>query len=228
MIDLSLYLIMGSQDCPSKSPVQVLIEAIEGGITCFQFREKNSGRSWAEIIQLGRKLRHICREHQIPFIVNDRVDLGLLLDADGIHVGQQDFPAQEVRKLIGANRILGVSANTPQEAQEALQSGADYIGVGPIYATSSKPDADPPTGPAGITKIRQQFPSLPIVGIGGITPERAPAVIAAGANGVSVISAITKAPSSYQAAQAFIKQMTENATLHPISLNRGMRGDITK
>ncbi len=210
MIDLSLYLIMGSQDCLKKDPVQVLREAIEGGITCFQFREKNSGRSWSEIIQLGRELRQICREHQIPFIVNDRVDLGLLLDADGIHVGQQDFPAQDVRKLIGEKRILGVSAKTPHEAQQALQNGADYIGVGPIYATSSKPDADLPKGPAVITEIRQQLPSLPIVGIGGITPERAPAVISAGANGVSVISAITRAPSPYQAAQAFRKQMAEN------------------
>ncbi|SFI80942.1 thiamine phosphate synthase [Thermoflavimicrobium dichotomicum] len=207
MLDLSMYLVMGSQDCPNHDPITILEQAIEGGITCFQFREKNSGRSWADIIALGKRLRQICADHQIPFIVNDRVDLGMILEADGIHVGQDDLPAAEVRKLIGSHRILGVSAKTTEQAHQAVQNGADYIGVGPMFETVSKPDASAPIGPEAIKHIRKNLPQFPIVGIGGITPERTAPVISAGADGVAVISAITQAESPLKATQRFIEQI---------------------
>jgi thiamine-phosphate pyrophosphorylase len=204
---LSLYLVMGSQDCPHQNPVEILEEAIAGGITCFQFREKLSGKTGIEIIRLGRQLRQICADHQIPFIVNDRVDLGLILEADGIHIGQDDLPAYEVRKLIGPRRLLGVSAKTPAEAHKALQDGANYIGVGPMFTTSSKLDASAPIGPKAIEHIRQELPDIPIVGIGGITTERAGQVISAGADGVAVISAITKSSSPYEVTKNFCRQI---------------------
>lgn len=206
---LRVYFVMGSQDCRGKNPVEVLEEAIAGGITLFQFREKGSGLTIPETLELGRQLRDLCRSYEIPFIMNDRVDLALLLDADGVHVGQEDIPAQEVRKLIGSDRILGVSVETPTEALLAKQNGADYIGVGPMYTTSSKPDAGTPIGPDAIASIHQQFSSsLPIVGIGGVNADNALPVIQAGASGVAVISAIAAADSPEKAAKQ-IREIVE-------------------
>lgn len=211
---LRLYFIMGSQDCPGKNPVEVLKQAIQGGITCFQFREKNSRLNLRETVELGKELQKICRKHNIPFIVNDRVDLALILNATGVHIGQEDLPADEVRRLIGPDRILGVSAETLEEAGQAFADGADYIGVGPMFSTSSKPDAGEPISPAAIRHIRQHLGDrYPIVGIGGITPERAPEVVGAGADGVAVISAISKAANPFGAAQQFLQTMNNSTKL---------------
>ncbi|MBA4541537.1 MULTISPECIES: thiamine phosphate synthase [Thermoactinomyces] len=211
---LSLYFIMGSQDCPHQDPVRVLEQAINGGITCFQYREKNSGLHMHQTVLLGKKLRRLCREHGIPFLVNDRVDLALILEADGVHIGQEDLPASEVRKIIGPDRILGVSAETPAEAEQAMLDGADYIGVGPMYSTLSKKDAGEPIGPDAIQQIRRQIGSdFPIVGIGGITPERTPQVMEAGADGVAVISAISKSGEPSEAARRFRQYLSGSTKL---------------
>ncbi len=193
---LNVYFIMGSQDCPGRKPEQVLEEAIAGGITCFQYREKKSGLHMHQTVKLGKRLQSICKRSGIPFIVNDRVDLALILNADGVHIGQEDLPAPEVRKLIGNHQILGVSAKTPSEALTARQHGADYIGVGPMFDTISKLDAGQAIGPARITEIRKSAGSeFPIVGIGGINPRNANLVLEAGADGVAVISAISRSES---------------------------------
>jgi thiamine-phosphate pyrophosphorylase len=203
----SLYFIMGSRDTGGRNPVEVLRQAIEGGITCFQFREKGSDLTPRETVELGRQLRAVCREHGIPFIVNDRVDLALILDADGVHIGQEDLPVPDVRRIIGS-RLLGVSTETVEEARRAVAEGADYLGVGPMFATSTKPDAGDPIGPSAITRIRREIGAeIPLVGIGGVTPERAPEVLAAGADGVAVISAISRAASPVEAARLFRMQM---------------------
>jgi thiamine-phosphate pyrophosphorylase len=158
-------------------------------------------------VELGRQLRAVCREHGIPFIVNDRVDLALILDADGVHIGQEDLPVPDVRRIIGS-RLLGVSTETVEEARRAVAEGADYLGVGPMFATSTKPDAGDPIGPSAITRIRREIGAeIPLVGIGGVTPERAPEVLAAGADGVAVISAISRAASPVEAARLFRMQM---------------------
>lgn len=203
---LSLYFIMGSQNCKPLSPLDVLKQAIEGGITCFQFREKDSGLSMRETFSLGRTLREECRKHQIPFIVNDRVDLALLLDADGVHVGQEDLPANEVRQLTGEHMWLGVSARTVDEAERAITSGADYLGVGPMFPTRSKRDAKKPLGPDGLRSLRQRLStSIPIVAIGGIQATHVPEIISAGANGIAVISAIASQPHPNEAAAKLAK-----------------------
>lgn len=200
---LSVYFIMGSQDCPGRSPEKILEEAIKGGITCFQFREKHPGLHMHHVVDLGKRLRAICQKHQVPFIVNDRVDLAIILEADGVHIGQEDLPAPEVRKLIGKERFLGVSAKTETEALEAIQNGADYIGVGPMFSTRSKSDAGQPVGPETITRIRKAVgTAFPIVGIGGIDQKNAQLVREAGADGVAVISVIAQSHSPGQAAMA--------------------------
>ncbi|GGA41599.1 thiamine-phosphate synthase [Kroppenstedtia guangzhouensis] len=199
--NLRLYFVMGSQDCKGRDPVWVLREAIHGGITMFQFREKKSSLTLSQRVFLGKKLRDVCARQGIPFIVNDRTDLAMVLDADGVHVGQEDLPAVQVRRLLGPEPVLGVSCSNPEEADKATQAGADYIGVGSMYATRSKPDAGEPIGPSGIRRIAQMDNSpLPIVGIGGIHRHNAKAVIQAGAEGVAVISAIAGASSPRRAA----------------------------
>ncbi|TWE08268.1 thiamine-phosphate diphosphorylase [Neobacillus bataviensis] len=204
---LKVYFIMGSPNC-LKEPVEVLKEAIAGGVTLFQFREKGKGAlTGAEKYELARRLQSICNEHQIPFIVNDDIELAIELDADGVHIGQEDEPVKVVRERIGDSKILGVSVHTPEEAETALNDGADYFGIGPIYPTSSKDDAKPVRGTELIEILRQQGYTIPMVGIGGITSENAAAVVKAGADGVSVITAISHADSPLEAAKALINSV---------------------
>ncbi|PFP25868.1 thiamine phosphate synthase [Bacillus sp. AFS073361] len=206
MIDLRealrVYFIMGSNNC-LKEPVEVLKEAISGGITLFQFREKGeSARTGSEKYALAKELQTLCRNHQIPFIVNDDIDLAVEIDADGVHIGQEDESVKMVREKIGANKILGVSVHTTEEAMAAIQEGADYFGIGPVFPTRTKADAKPSRGTTLIEKLRNEGCEMPIVGIGGITIQNARSVIDAGADGVSVITAISQAESPVEAAKA--------------------------
>lgn len=206
---LKVYFIMGTANC-RKDPVEVLKEAIAGGITFFQFREKGEGALIGEEkYALAKKLQSLCKEHRIPFIVNDDLELAIALDADGVHIGQEDEPAETVRNQIGANKILGVSVHTPEEAEAALSTGADYFGIGPVYPTKTKTDAKPSRGTALIEELRSQGIAVPIVGIGGITSENAATVVEAGADGVSVITAISLADSPSLAAKALRKSVGE-------------------
>lgn len=199
---------MGSNNC-QKDPFAVLTEAIEGGITLFQFREKGQGAlSGKEKYDFAKELQAICRKHRIPFIVNDDVELALELDADGVHIGQEDERADLVRKKIG-DKILGVSAHNLEEARRAIKQGADYLGVGPIFPTSTKEDAKEAQGVAVLRTLREHGLSIPIVGIGGITPHNTKEVIVAGADGVSVISAISLAASPRENARMLAKAVRE-------------------
>ncbi|WP_175989437.1 thiamine phosphate synthase [Bacillus sp. Marseille-Q1617] len=189
---LQLYFIMGSTNC-KKDPVYVLEQAIQGGITLFQFREKGKGAlEGIEKVRLAERLQKVCSEAGIPFIVNDDVDLAVEMDADGIHVGQEDLAANFVRERAG-DKILGVSAHSLEEAEKAIEDGADYLGLGPIYPTISKDDARAVSGLSIIENFRKNGITIPIVGIGGINAANARNVIQAGANGVSLISAIAAA-----------------------------------
>ncbi|MFC2947477.1 thiamine phosphate synthase [Virgibacillus sediminis] len=189
---LRKYFIMGSQDCP-RDPRVILAEAAEAGITAFQFREKGKGSlEGDEKRALGKELQHICRSHHIPFIVNDDLHLANELDADGIHIGQNDKPAEEVRRLF-PDKLIGLSLSNEEELSTSPLSFVDYIGAGPVFSTSTKSDAKRPVGTEWISTLREKHPAMPIVGIGGISPANASSVIKAGADGVSVISAITRA-----------------------------------
>jgi thiamine-phosphate pyrophosphorylase len=175
-----------------RSHVEVAREAIAGGADVLQFREKDApGRA---LYEMARQIRRLTEEAGVPFIVNDRVDIALAAGADGVHVGQQDLPATEARRLIGPDRILGVSVTSLEEAQVAERDGADYIGVGPVFeARGTKPDASPPGGLellAGVCERR----AVPVIAIGGINQDNVDRVISAGAAGVAVISAVVGAP----------------------------------
>ncbi|ABO66732.1 MULTISPECIES: thiamine phosphate synthase [Geobacillus] len=205
---LAVYFIMGSQN--SERPAEdVLKEALDGGVTLFQFREKGSAALEGEEKEaLARQLQRLCRTYGVPFIVNDDVELAIAIDADGVHVGQDDEDARRVREKIG-DKILGVSAHNVEEARAAIEAGADYIGVGPIYPTRSKDDANEAQGPGILRHLREQGITIPIVAIGGITADNTRAVIEAGADGVSVISAIASAPEPKAAAAALATAVRE-------------------
>nr|WP_256521933.1 thiamine phosphate synthase [Halobacillus sp. A5] len=183
---------MGSQNC-ERDPVDILKEAIDGGITAFQYREKGPGSLGGEAkLELGRKLRDLCRKHNVLFIVNDDSGLVEPLEADGIHVGQDDVDVQELRTLF-PKKVIGLSISNEDELERSAVEVVDYLGAGPVFATSTKVDAKEAVGVEWITRVKRLHPDLPLVGIGGITVENAVEVIGAGADGVSVISAVTAA-----------------------------------
>ncbi|MEX3744649.1 MULTISPECIES: thiamine phosphate synthase [Lysinibacillus] len=188
--NLQLYFIMGTSNVLIQKPLNVLEKALQSGITMFQFREKGpntlTGQAYENFAQECQKL---CQQYNVPFIVNDDVELAVKLGADGVHIGQEDLPVSMVREKIGS-MILGVSVHSQAELQTALQYGADYVGIGPIFATSSKKDAKPPSGTKFLQQVRIQYPELPIVAIGGLNCSNAHTVFKAGADGIAVISAI--------------------------------------
>ncbi|MGF7029873.1 thiamine-phosphate pyrophosphorylase [Paenibacillus mucilaginosus] len=196
---LSVYLVTDTAGYEHRSAAEIVRAAIAGGVTLVQLRDKQA--QLRDVLPAGREIRELCRSAGIPFVVNDRADLALLLEADGVHVGQDDLPAQEARRLLGPDAIIGVSAGTMEEAEWAVAQGADYLGVGPVYATASKKDAGEAIGTDLIARIRSRWPQLPLVGIGGIHQGNAAPVLAAGAQGVAVISAITRQSDPQSAAR---------------------------
>ncbi len=200
---LRLYFVMGSANCSGRDPRNVLKESIEGGVSFFQFREKGDGCLVGdERHALALDLKTICHENGVPFIVNDDVELSLDVDADGVHIGQEDGSVEEVRRLIG-DKILGVSTHNVEEARAAVRVGADYIGVGPMFMTKTKADIEEVRGPVVIRSIREAGYEVPLVGIGGIQVANAHEVMEAGADGVAVISGISEAESPCVAAKQF-------------------------
>lgn len=188
---LRKYLIMGSQNC-ERDPVSILEEAASAGITAFQFREKGTGSLTGQAkLELGERLRKVCTTHNILFIVNDDFELVESLDADGIHVGQDDMSVHTLRERF-PDKVIGLSVSNQAEFDQSPIHLVDYIGVGAIYETTSKPDADAAIGMSWLRTLKQQHPELLMVGIGGINEHNAQDVIQAGADGVSVISAITQ------------------------------------
>lgn len=194
---LRKYFVMGSQNC-DRDPVQILEEAIAAGITTFQYREKGPGSLTGEAeIELGKKLRKLCKEHDVLFIVNDKMELVEILDADGIHVGQEDASVEKIREKF-PDKIIGLSVTNMEEVRKSRIDLVDYVGAGPIYATETKPGKEA-TGSDWLKKIKSLHPGLPIVAIGGIKPENAQNVLRAGADGLAVVSAIAKAENIKQA-----------------------------
>jgi thiamine-phosphate pyrophosphorylase len=196
---LSVYLVMGIQDIKGRSAPQIAELALRGGATMLQLREKNI--DIRKVLEIGKVIRQHCKDYNVPFIVNDRVDLAIVLEADGVHVGQTDLPSYEVRRLMGPDAIIGVSAGNRFEAQRAMSEGADYLGVGSIFATSTKKDAGLPVGVEWVREVRSMAEDVPIVGIGGINAENAFEVVRAGADGVAVVSAILNQSDPYAAAK---------------------------
>lgn len=204
-----LYVITDPKASRGRSDLQVAEGAIAGGADVLQLRDKEA--SSGRLYRVAMQVRKLTRAAGIAFIVNDRLDIALAADADGVHVGQTDLPASVVREIIGPARILGVSVDTVEEAVQAERDGADYLGVGPVFeARGTKPDAGAPVGVDRIARIRRAC-GLPIVAIGGITAENVRAVREAGADAAAVISAIVSADDIAQAARR-MKRILEDAS----------------
>ena len=188
---LRKYLIMGSQD-GERDPEMILCEAIDAGVTAFQFREKGpDALTGAERLKLGIRLREVCKERGVLFIVNDDVELAADLEADGIHVGQEDLPVNVVRERL-PDKIIGLSVSNMAEVRRSQLDLVDYVGAGPIFPTRTKPN-DEPSGFHWLEDIRALHPQIPIVAIGGITPQNAEVLLDAGADGLAVVTAVTQA-----------------------------------
>jgi thiamine-phosphate pyrophosphorylase len=169
------------------SHIELAELAIAGGADTIQFREKNG--ETRQMIRVSEQMKALCERAGVTFIINDRVDVAMASHADGVHLGQNDFPIPLARKLLGEEAIIGGSAGTLEEARNCLLEGADYIGFGPVYPTLSKEDA----GPAGGLDLLKQVVdkiALPIIAIGGITRNNAPMVLQARVHGIAVISAV--------------------------------------
>lgn len=188
-MELGTYLVTGEAHSAGRSTVEVVAAATAGGVDVVQLREK--AMPVRERYDLGRRIREMTAEAGVPLVVNDRVDLALALDADGVHLGDDDLPVTVAREQLGPDAIIGRSVSTAAAAREAEQAGADYLGVGAVYGTDSK-DTDSDIGLDPIRAIDDTV-DIPFVGIGGVTPTNAGDVVAAGADGVAVVSAITRA-----------------------------------
>lgn len=199
-----LYLILDPSVCPMRPLVEVLTVAAEAGVSLFQYRNKTASMQAAYVEAL--ELRHVAAKAGVTFIVNDRCDLALAVDADGVHLGQGDLPLDLARKIMGSDKLIGISTHSSRQIREAIAGKPDYLGFGPIFKPGSKLDHDPVVGFEGLRAARG-LTSVPIFAIGGIQIDQAGEVILAGANGVAIISAILKAPDISQAIHAFLAQM---------------------
>ncbi|WP_025028738.1 thiamine phosphate synthase [Caldalkalibacillus mannanilyticus] len=200
MRDFHLYVITGEQFYPQQEYLAVIEEAILGGADIVQLREKNKTKK--ELLEMAKKLKELCSKYHVPFIVNDHIDIALAVDADGIHLGQDDLPLSEARRILGSEKIIGISTHAIEEAIEAERNGADYIGVGPIYETKSKVDVVDPVGLSYIKEVVSQT-KIPFVAIGGIKLHNLDKVLEAGAQRICVISAIVGAENVKEAASQF-------------------------
>lgn len=199
-----VYLVLDIDATDGRAPSSVAEAALRGGITALQWRQKSGtiGNNWDELL----RVQELCRSHDTPFLVNDYVDVALAVNADGAHIGQDDLPSADARGLL-AHRILGVSITELAHVQPAVDAGADYLGVGPVFATRSKLDAVPARGLSFLTEVRA-LTDLPVVAIGGITLENARAVMAAGANAIAVLSAICGAADVREATRSLTERIT--------------------
>ncbi|NJD38717.1 MAG: thiamine phosphate synthase [Geobacter sp.] len=196
---LLLHLVTDRSLSRGRALVEVVAEAVAGGVTCVQLREKDC--STREFLQEALALKALLQPLRVPLIINDRVDIALAVEADGVHLGQSDMPITHARRLLGPNCLIGISAESVQDAIDAEQQGADYIGISPVFSTPTKTDTAQALGLDGIRQIRELV-RIPLVGIGGINQTNAGQVLAAGADGVAVVSAIMAAESPRLAAEA--------------------------
>lgn len=204
--DYSLYLVTDRGLSRNRASVDIVREAVAGGVTCVQLREKNCGTR--EFIQEARALLALLRPLGVPLLINDRVDVALAAGVDGVHLGQQDMAIEDARRLGPPSWIIGVSAESPADAIRAEQEGADYIGVSPVFATPTKIGHAPPLGLDGLRTIRAAV-KIPLVAIGGIHVGNAREVIRAGADGLAVVSAIVSAASPRGAAAVLRRAIDE-------------------
>ncbi len=202
--DWELYLVTDRRLAGGR-PIEIIVEAaVRGGVTAVQLREKDC--CTREFLELGRALVRLLAPLGIPLLVNDRVDVALAIGAAGVHIGQRDMDYSTARRLLGPDAAIGLSVETLEQARAADALDADYLGVGPVFSTPTKPDAAPPLGLAGLAEVRA-VSRHPLVAIGGIGAGNARQAVEAGADGVAVVSAICAAADPELAARELRRVM---------------------
>jgi thiamine-phosphate pyrophosphorylase len=189
--DLSLYLVLDPDLCRSHSMVETTMAAIAGGATLIQLRDKKAGTEG--LVRVGRELIRAMEGTNVPLIVNDDIDAAIAIGARGVHVGQDDLPSQIARDRLGPDKIIGLSIENEEVAQKVDHTIVDYVGIGPIFATTTKPDHKPAIGFDGLEKLVRMV-GLPSVAIGGLKSEHVLPVLESGADGLAVVSAICGQP----------------------------------
>ena len=206
IFDLTLYLVVGSDVTQGRPLDEVVTAAVRGGATLVQLREKALGD--AELVEAARALKGRLAPLGVPLIINDRVEVARAAGADGVHLGQDDLDAARARRILGPAGLIGVSAGTAEEAARIDRGLADYVGIGAVYATATKPDAGPPIGLAGLAALAATLRPLPVVAIGGIGVREAAQVMAGGAaDGIAVVSAICGAQDPEAAARTLRREI---------------------
>ncbi len=206
LIDLSLYLVAGPADCANGDLVATVREAVAGGVTVVQLRDKAA--SDEEFTALARQLKLVLEGTGVPLVINDRVHLVEAIGAHGIHVGVKDLPAREVRRIVGDSVLIGTSINPADTSTLPDPAFVDHVGIGPVFATSTKPDHDAPIGFDGLARLIAQA-RVPAVAIGGIKHGHAAQALQAGAHGVCVVSAIAGAAGPRDAARRLKAEIEE-------------------
>ncbi len=196
--DCSLYLVTDSGMCSELGLERMVSEAVAGGVTMVQLREKHAGTR--EFLEKARALQSLLEPLEIPLLINDRVDIALAVHAAGVHLGQSDMPCHVARSLMGPEAIIGLTVDTDEQTVETESMDADYLGVGPVHDTNTKPDHSPVLGVDGFTR-RRALSSRPCVAIGSVRADDAEVLIGAGADGLAVVSALCASPFPRQAAQ---------------------------
>lgn len=203
--DLLLYAVTDRHWLNGRTLYEVVKESLDGGATFIQLREKELDNE--HFLEEAKELKKLCAEYKVPFVINDNVDIAIQMDADGVHVGQSDMEAGDVRAKLGPNKIIGVSAQTVEQAILAEKRGADYLGVGAVFPTGSKDDADDVSHET--LKAICDAVSIPVIAIGGITVDNTPELAGTGICGIAVISAIYAAD-DIPTATAKLKEVTKN------------------
>lgn len=206
MKDFRLYAITGEQFHEGRNLIDVMEEAIIGGVDIIQLRDKKNSKK--VVLEKAKQLKALARKYNVPLIINDHIDIALAIDADGIHIGQDDLPLVEARKIVGPNKIIGISTHAIEEAKEAERNGADYIGVGPIFATKSKEDVVDPVTTKYIEEVVNEI-KIPFVAIGGIKLHNVDQVLNAGATRICAISEIVGSENVTKTCQAFLNKINE-------------------
>jgi len=193
-----LYFVTDRGLCGDKTLADVVLQAIRGGAAYVQLREKDVTTRF--FVEEALMIKALLAPFKVPLIINDRLDVALAVEADGVHVGQEDMPYEIARKLLGSRAIIGLSVETWEDVERAQGLDVDYLGVSPVFATPTKTDTKEPWGREGLSRIRA-FSRHPLVGIGGLNASNAEAVVMAGANSVAVVSAICAAPDPFTASR---------------------------
>ncbi|BHH81854.1 thiamine phosphate synthase [Desulforhopalus sp. 52FAK] len=201
-----IYGITAERFSLGRTNLEVVKEMIRGGITTIQYREKKHQKHVGEMLVECQQIRELTRKHGVTFIINDHVDLALLVDADGVHVGQEDLPVAAVRSLMGDDKIIGLSTHNPEQAREAVKVGADYIGVGPIYTTETKEDVCAAVGLEYLEYVAANCP-LPFVAIGGIKEHNIGEIVSRGAKTICLVTEIVGSEDIYSTVVGLHRQL---------------------